>query len=383
MSAIDLDALLAGAPARSEDERRLVATIDALRAAPPRAPESLRARVLTLRPEPRRWIPPARRRTLLVLVPVAVGLAVAAAVVRGLTTSEPPVVRRAVPLTQAGTREKAPAPAPGTSTVPTWSSAQTQAAGGGGSQDATTLRGRNAVGAVPAAGGRLQRYEASLTVRVPNDRLSRATNAATRIARSLGGYAASVDYRTPAGRPGEAYLELRVPTAKVQDALARLGSLGALISQRVSVQDLQRDLERQTAQIAQLRRRVQALAEALRSPTLTPVERVELRLRLAEAKRALAQRTHARRGTIAAGSVARISLVLTAQKKAAIVPQPRGRLGRMLDSAVSFLALEGTIALYALIVLAPLLALVALAWWAAAARRRREERRLLAAGARS
>jgi hypothetical protein len=165
----------------------------------------------------------------------------------------------------------------------------------------------------------------------------------------------------------------------VQDALARLASLGSLISQRVSVEDLQADLERQTAQIAQLRHRVRALTEALKNPSLTPVQRVELQLRLADAKRSLAQRTHARKATIAAGSVARISLVLTAEKKSAIVPQPRGRLGRMLDDAVSFLALEGTVALYALIVLAPLLPLVALVWWAAVARRRRDERRLLAA----
>jgi hypothetical protein len=367
MSAIDLDALLAGSPPRNEEERRVVATIDALRAAPPRAPEALRARVLALRPQPRARFFGSRRRTVLILVAAALGLAASAAVVRGLTSSDGGSRRSSL------AQEAAP---PAATTVPAWTTANGSAGAPAAPSDATTAK-RAAAAPVPA-GGRLQRYEASITVRVPNDRLSRATNAATRVARSLGGYAASVDFRTPAGKPGEAYLELRVPTARVQDALARLASLGSLISQRVSVEDLQDDLERQTVQIAQLRRRVHALSDALKSPSLTPVQRVELQLRLADAKRALGQRTHARKATIAAGSVARISLVLTAEKKAAIVPQPRGRLGRMLDGAVSFLALEGTVVLFALIVLAPLLPLVALLWWAAAARRRRDERRLLA-----
>jgi hypothetical protein len=369
MSAIDVDALLAGAPARTEEERRLVATIDALRAAPPRAPEALRARVLALQSEPRRRpFLGSRRRTVLVLVAAALGIAASAAVVRGLTSSDGGIQRGSSPAREA---------APATATAPAWTTATGSVGAPAVTKDAATAQGAPA--APGPTGGRLQRYEASITVRVPRERLSRATNAATRIARSLGGYAASVDYRTPVGQPGEAYLELRVPTARVQDALARLASLGSLISQRVSVEDLQADLERQTAQIAQLRHRVRALTEALKNPSLTPVQRVELQLRLADAKRSLAQRTHARKATIAAGSVARISLVLTAEKKSAIVPQPRGRLGRMLDDAVSFLALEGTVALYALIVLAPLLPLVALVWWAAVARRRRDERRLLAA----
>jgi len=372
MSTLDLDALLAGTPARTDEERRAARTIEALRATPPRAPEALRARVLALRPESRRPLfGRPSRRAVLVLVPAVVAAAVGAALLRGLTSSDRSTSREAgATLAQ---QEKTPATnVPGTTTVP-------GAAGGGAAvgADASTLQ-RAAAAPVPAGGG-LQRYEASLTVRVPRERLSRSTNAATRVARSLGGYAASVDFRTPAGQAGEAYLELRVPTARVQDALARLAALGSLISQRVSVQDLQRDLERQTAQIAQLRRRVRALGDALRNPALTPVQRVELQLRLAEAKRALAQRTHARRSTIAAGSVARISLVVTAAKEAAVVPQPRGRLGRLLDGAVSFLALEGTVALFALIVLAPFLPLAAAAWWALVARRRREERRLLAA----
>jgi hypothetical protein len=45
----------------------------------------------------------------------------------------------------------------------------------------------------------------------------------------------------------------------------------------------------------------------------------------------------------------------------------------MLHSAVGFLGLEATIALYALIVISPLALVVALAWWLRDFRRRRLE----------
>jgi H+/gluconate symporter-like permease len=51
----------------------------------------------------------------------------------------------------------------------------------------------------------------------------------------------------------------------------------------------------------------------------------------------------------------------------------------MLHSAVGFLGLEGTIALYALIVAGPLLLAAALVWGLARLRKRREEQRLLTA----
>ena len=53
-----------------------------------------------------------------------------------------------------------------------------------------------------------------------------------------------------------------------------------------------------------------------------------------------------------------------------------GRLGRLLGDAAHFLALEGIIVLYALIVLAPFLLLGALGWWILRERRRREDRLL-------
>jgi hypothetical protein len=301
-----------------------------LRAHAPRVPEPLRARVLAI--EPRRTPP---RRLVVVLV-AAVALAITAAIVHGLVSSgskstKVPALRAAPSTLKAGS-----------------GSARTQ---------------------VPSvAGTRLQHTEATLEVRVKD--VSAATSAATRVATSLGGYAQSVDYDSS----GSASLELRVPAQSVKTAIARLGDLGTIISQNLSVQDLQHDFEVQSAQIAQLRRTIAALGAALRNPSLPDAQRVLLRIRLANAKVALAQRLHARRGTVTAGTTARISLALTTQSTVVPVPPHRGRLDRMLRSAVGFLALEATVALYALIVLSPLAVAGALAWSVREARRRRDDR---------
>ena len=135
----------------------------------------------------------------------------------------------------------------------------------------------------------------------------------------------------------------------------------------------------QSAQIAQLRRSIAALQQALQSPSLPDAQKVLLQIRLAEQKRALAQRLHARTGTVAAGTTARVSLVLSTKQSVVPVAAHRGRIGRMLHSAVGFLALEATIALYALIVVSPFLLLAGSPWGLSRARRRRDERRLLAA----
>ncbi len=313
-------------------------TVEAvLRAHAPHAPESLRARVLEL--EPRRM--PSRR--LVLVLAVALVVAVAAAVVHGLVSSGPAkqqVVRGFAPHVElAPSVKRAPVPSVG------------------------------GVGAIGAATTRLQQYEATLELRVKD--VPNATTRATRIATALGGYAQSVQYSSSSK---SASLVLRVPVADVKTAMARLSALGTIVSQNLSVTDLEHDLQVESAQIAQLRRTIAALEAALRSPSLPDAQRVILQIRLANAKRALTERLHARTGTIAAGQTARISVELGT--KHAVVPPPhhRGRLGRIVHSAVDFLALEAAIALYALIALSPLALVAALLWSLREARRRRDER---------
>ena len=174
--------------------------------------------------------------------------------------------------------------------------------------------------AVPSVGGaatRLQRTEASLELRVKNT--SAATTKATRIATALGGYAESVTYSSSSH---SASIVLRVPAQDVKTALARLGGLGSIVSQNLSVTDLQHDFQVESAQIAQLRRTIAALKTALRSPSLPDAQRVLLQIRLANAKRSLAQRLNARQGTVTAGTTARISLDAQGEERGRPGPAP-------------------------------------------------------------
>jgi hypothetical protein len=213
----------------------------------------------------------------------------------------------------------------------------------------------------------LQRTAVTLSVRVADAQT--ATTKAVRIATSLGGYAQTVQYDSSRH---SADLILRVPVANARTAAARLSALGTLMSQQLSVSDLEQQLRTQTAQIAQLHRTIAALTKAVNDPSLPDAQKVLLRIRLAEAKRSLSQRLHARGGTIAAGTNARIALTLTTAKAGgATLPHPRGRLSRMLHSALGFLAFEGMIALYAVIAVGPFVLVAIGALLLARVRRRR------------
>jgi hypothetical protein len=363
-----LEALLRGDEPRTPDETRRAALVSALRGGTLRAPEPLRARVLGAAPAPRRRLSLPPRRLALVVLPAALGLALAAALVHGLvgsgtsTTAGPPVERQALHGAQA------PRPAAGSGTAASGAGVSTTGTFGAAAQPSV------------GTGTRLQHTDASLQVRVPNDsRLSAATTKATRIVTALGGYAQSVVYTSDRAGGGSAELELRVPAQNARTAVARLSELGTLVSQQLSVTDLKRLLDAQSQRIAQLRRRIAALAKAVADPSLPDAQRVLLRIQLAEARRSLSQALGARAGTISSGVTASVSLDLTTRPSPAAVVHHRGRLGRMLHSAAGFLALEGTVVLYALVVLSPLLVLAAIAWLVRRGLRRRDERKLLAA----
>jgi hypothetical protein len=286
---------------------------------------------------------------------LALGAALAAAIVHGLVSSGSKHPQATALYRNVPSEQKALAP--------------TIHSGSGAASSGGAARALPSVAGTPT---RLQHTDASLEVRVKNT--SAATTKATRIATSLGGYAQSVNYNSAPGGGGTASITLRVPAQNVKAALARLESLGTLVSQNLSVTDLEHDLQLESAQIAQLRRTIVALETALKGPSLPDAQRVILQIRLAESKRALSQRLHARTGTITAGTTSSISLFLSTKAAAAPVPHHHGRLGRMVHSAIGFLGLEGTIVLYALIVVSPIALVAALLWSLREARRRRDER---------
>jgi Domain of unknown function (DUF4349) len=359
------------------------ALVSELRATAPAAPESLRQRVLGGAPAPRHRMT-KRRRLTFVVVPVAVVLGFVSTGSRSslnapnLGVRLNPRVPGSSTTADSGalTNQKARHSPAATDFGSAYKSAQGYAL-----DQEQAVASSTAHGAVAIPSHRLVHAVASLEVRVKSrSDLSAKTNRASQIVGSFGGYAQSVRYQNSSGY-GESVLELRVPVEKANAALAKLSTLGQVVSQQVSTQDLQNKLTHENSGIGSLRRAIAVYENALNSGTLSGSQRVIIQIKLNNARHALSKLRHARTGTLASGATASISLLLTTRNQAVVAHHhhKQGRLGRLLGSAAGFLGLEGIIALYALIVLSPIALLAVLAWWVLRERRRREERLLASA----
>jgi cytochrome bd-type quinol oxidase subunit 1 len=346
-----------------------------LRDTRPRPPERLREHVreLALTPVVER---PARRFArfdLRRLVPLATALLVVAALAGGIG-----VLASRTSSTTSGDEAASGRPetaaafeslerAPGT--------AQRDAAGSAPAQEqepgAATL---------PPARGRAQEYKAELSVRVDGvDELSETTGEAMQITRSLGGFIVSATYDAPGDAEGDSVLVVRVPVGRIQDAIVRFSELGTILAQRISVADLQGQLNRQEDAIAALRRTIVRLETQLEDTTLSPETRERLRLQLLEARRSLSAREGANAQTKRRAATARVALTLTTREEAAepAPPPDENGFGGTLRDALEVLAAVLTWSLATLIVASPLLVLVVLTLILLRLRRRAEERRLL------
>jgi len=331
--------------------------IHELRASRPSAPVHLRARVRELAAEPARTSRMARwrfpvRRGALVAVPAAIAVAVVAAGVVGLTRPDAPGSQA---LDQ---RTASPELAPATK-------AQTQ-----------RTPAPNFGAADLAAGTRAQQVSATLTVEVrDSNAVSRAAQDALDLTRSLGGYVVSSSVTT--GEQGTASLTVRVPVARVQDAITGLSGLGRIVSQQVTVDDLQAQLDQLHHRRASLVEQITRITARLETGNLDAETTAALEAR----RRALRSELRGVRAQIAGTSAeARMSTIelsiVTPDASGAVVPN--SRIDRTIDQALNVLAWEGVVALGLLIILAPF-ALVGIAvWLGRRVYRRHEEERLLA-----
>ena len=367
-----IDALVAGATPEA-DEQRLARLIYELQAARPAPPEALRSRIdaLAETESSRRLSLLDRlsvRRALLVLAPAVVIVSVGAAVVQGIVsaTSEGNERREAVEALYA---------TPNVSNDALRATTRRLEEGAPLAQtgEAKAARARAPVVTSP---GRTQDYYADLRVRVDDlDMLSERTQEALRLTRRYGGYVVSTNYRNPSAEAGDATLELRIPIGRVQDALISFSQLGAIVSQNVSIRDLQGQIDRWTRDIRRLRDRMATLRASLLDPNLSTVERARIVSQLTQARARLASLEQQRRVLQRQGRFAKISLALTTQQPAK--DESPGRIGRAVDDAGSLLAKEVAFGIYALIVASPFLLLLALAVVGARAGRRRADQRLL------
>lgn len=334
-----------------------------LQASRPVAPESLRARVRKIAapaPEP---APPRRPRFALprpafVLVPAAAVfvVAVGAAGVVGLAGS-------------GGTNPEhraieAPAPA-GSDTLRAHGSA------------ATLGPVRSAIPPIGATPGRVQQVDATLQVKVADsDHVSQAAQEALDLTRSLGGHVESASVTT--GEQAQATLTLRIPVDKTEDAVARLSALGTIVSQQVSIQDLQERLDKLVRRARGVRAQIVEITAKLASQQLTAEERAALELRRRNLRSELRSLRQAIRATHSVASFATVELGVVTPASLGVVPTT-SRLDRSLHKAVEVLVWEGIVGLVALLVAAPLVVLALVTLLARRLHRRHEEDRLLAA----
>jgi hypothetical protein len=333
-----------------------------LRAARPGASEPLRERVRALEPPPPPRRPALRLRRVVPAVAlgvVAVSLSVAVGI--GLVHSGSPSAQLGASARPSTTNVGAPAP----DVRPAERESKNALA--------PTRLGRSA-GAFTLDRARLQQYEATLTLRV-EDRsdLSARTSQAMRLTRALGGYVASAVYNVP-GKRGASSLVLRIPVDHVQQALEAFSGYGTLVSQRISVKDVQRRVDDIGSTLAVLRKDIARIQREL-AGSVTSEQRAELEQRLATDRRRVKALTSTKQAITKRAELARVSLTLVTPRAKAVAGQ--SRFERTIDDAGSVLARELEILLYALVVVGLPLAIGGVAIASGRAQRRRSDRRLL------
>ena len=315
--------------------------VRALQGAKLTAPDELRERVRLVAAqappgEPRRW-----RRALVIAVPVVAAAAVATVVLypRGHRQAVPPVPTP-LPLERAGAVPKA------------------------AFANGAAAAAHASVGLPAPSTTRLQQYAASLSLQVKDTKaVSDATKAAVAIAHSLGGYQQSVNVNADTGT-GSASIELKVPKTHVTEAVRRMSALGTILSENVSVQDLQGGYNANTRLIASLQRRLAAYrAQPQTARTQKRIDALTTRIENLQRQQA---------ATARAAHYATVDLQLTT--KAPV--QKHHHPGPLHGLGVAFRWL-GIGLVYVLALGAPIAIVGVLVWLAVRTLRRRREERLL------
>jgi len=347
---------------RDSIDERHADLVRELRGASVAAPERLHVRVREIAagrsaPAPARQTPRPRRlgfgarRAALVFAPAAIAVALGAAVGAGIfgsgretaVTAEPPV---------------------------TALDAQRQGAGAVGG--ATALE--KGAASLPSTRGRAQDYQAELGLRVRD--LSEATQRALRLTRSYGGFVRSVDYGS-GEEAGRADAVLRIPIGSVQEAIVRLSGLGEIVSQHVSIRDLQPALDRRFRRMQALRLEIARLQRAIDAAAADDPERTQLVAKLTRARAELVSLQRVQSRARRTADFATVSLALRSEQEGA-VPAAPGRVERAFDRAIEVLATEAIVLLYAVLLGGPVVLLASLGLVGLRGARRRAGERLLA-----
>ena len=221
---------------------------------------------------------------------------------------------------------------------------------------------------------RLQRVTATLTVEVADsDAVSSASQDALDLTRRLGGHVVSASVAT--GDEGTASLTVRVPADKVQDAVVGLSALGRITSQQITIDDLQEGIDAMSSRRNSVRGQIARITAQLESQTLDAETRAKLEARRQALRSELSQLRRGIATTTTEGRFATLQLAIVTPGASGVVPTS-SRLDRTIDEALNVLVWEGVVALAMLVVIAPFV-LIVLAIWLGRHLYRRQEERLL------
>jgi hypothetical protein len=370
-----LERLLAGDPPEGEREAALEGLIRQLRADAHPSPPALRDRVRAIREPVTRPRFRLGRRAALALAVVTLGSL--GAVIGGLATRGSDQAAAPRPATQAAPKPATQTEAAGAEPLPSAGLTETRYKNVPSSAaQGNRLSDVSAEGKLPFPGDtRAQDVDMSVEIRVPDaDRLSDATNEAMRATRTLGGLIVSSSVDT-GGQEGRARLDLRIPVKRLEDAVIRFSGLGKITSQQVATRDLQGGIDRRARQILLLQRAIERDKLLLASGTLSPEERLEVQLRLARERAQVQDARRDRTRLIREAAMAELSLTL--HTRSATKSPDEGGIGGAVRDAADFLGRAGSVTVFALVALSPLLVLGVILWTLLRTRRRRLDDRLL------
>ena len=245
----------------------------------------------------------------------------------------------------------------------------------GGSGSAGTASSGSALATpAPSAPARQRRVERSTRLELTTTDVQAASDGVVRATQATGGFVQSSQVSTGDGRSTASFV-LRVPTSRLDDALARLTRLGHVRSLQQSADDITNVYNGASTRLAEARAERRALLRALSKAT-TAAQITSLRARIADNRRALQRDQRALDAVRNRANYATIGLEVTgvARKHATVPSGGSWTPGDAAHDAVRVLEVSAGVALIALAVLVPLSLVGAAGGFAAVAvRRRRRE----------
>jgi hypothetical protein len=252
------------------------------------------------------------------------------------------------------------------------SGAGADSASGGGSAGLASPSTKAAPPTQPASpAGGARRVERTTRLELSTTDVQRVADGVVRATQSVGGFVQLSQVRTGDGQ-GSASFVLRVPTAKLDDALASLTKLGHVRALEQSADDITGAYDSASARLADARAERRGLLRALGKAT-TAEQISSLRARIADNRRALQRLQRSLHSVRRRADLATIQVdVVGRPHKQA--PAPSGGAwtpGDAAHDALRVLEVSAGVALIALAVLIPLGILGVAARYAAGAYRRR------------